>query len=270
MLIADVMTQIEAVAPVDTAQEWDNVGLQVGAPDWPLMGVLVCLEITPAVVDEADRHGANMIVAHHPLIFRPLTAIRTDRPLGALIERLLADQVGVYVAHTNLDAAPGVGTAAALAELLGVEKSSPLVEAGEVGLGLVGNLQSAATVAELEARVREVLSPARVTIVGDTSRTVGRLALMPGSGGDAVEAAVRSGADALICGDLKHHDALDALALGLTVIDATHYATERPVVARLVSHLVEKLGADVPVLASRVITDPFAADQDSANRSDGQ
>jgi dinuclear metal center YbgI/SA1388 family protein len=258
MQIADVIDEIQAVAPESTAMEWDNVGLQVGAVDERCHGVLVCLEATPDVADEAARLGANLIVTHHPLIFSPLKAIQTDQPLGQLLRRLLADGTAVYTAHTNLDAAPGVGTAAALADKLGLEEFSPLLEEGEVPLGAVGKLAGEPPVDAVVGRIRRALRPARLTVVGDTDRPVRTLALMPGSGGDAVGPAAAAGADVLVCGDLKHHDALDALALGLTVIDATHYATERPVVGALADHLRECLGDELPVLTSEVVTDPFA------------
>lgn len=258
MIVSDIIAEIEAVAPPQTAMEWDNVGLQVGAADERCHGVLVCLEVTPDVADEAARLGANLIITHHPLIFSPLTSLRTDRPLGGLLRRLLEDGTTVYAAHTNLDAAREIGTAAALAEVLGVREFVPLLEEGEVGLGAVGNVGVRLPVEALVGRIRRSLRPARVTVVGETDRMVETLALMPGSGGDAVGPAAAAGAHALVCGDLKHHDALDALALGLTVIDATHYATERPVVAKLAQHLRGRVPEDLPVLASEVDTDPFA------------
>lgn len=258
MLVSGAIAQIEAAAPPSSALDWDNVGLLVGSPEVTCYGVLVCLEVTPEVADEAARLGANLILAHHPLIFRPLSALRTDRPLGALIERLLEDDLAVYVAHTNLDASPSIGTAAALAEALGMGETRPLLAEGEVSLGAVGNLPHAPRVEPLVEHIRRSLRPARITVVGERERQVRSLALMPGSGGDAVEAAAAAGADALLCGDLKHHDALDAIAFGLTVIDATHYATERPVVAKVAAYLRECLPEGLPIVESTVVTDPFA------------
>ena len=258
MKVSDVVAIIEEVAPPHTAMDWDNVGLQVGDADARCHGALVCLEVTPEVADEAARLGANLVVSHHPLIFRPLQAIRTDRPLGALLRRLLEDGTAVYAAHTNLDAAPEIGTAAALADVLGPGEFAPLIEGDEVGMGAVGKLYDALPLGALVGRIRRSLRPARVTVVGRTDRMVETLALMPGAGGDAVGPAAAAGADALVCGDLKHHDALDALAMGLTVIDATHYATERPVVAALVEHLRGHIPEDLSVRASEVNTDPFA------------
>jgi len=258
MTVAEVVRHLEEVAPPGTAQEWDNVGLQVGSREATVSAALICLEITDAIVAEAERLGAELVIAHHPLIFRPLTAVSTDLPLGRLVERLLGSGIAAYAAHTNLDAAPGIGTAAALAELLGVADGRPLL-GDEPGLGLVGERAGTGTVAEFAACVREVLRPARLTVVGDGRRQVARVALMPGAGGDAVVPAARAGADVLVCGDLTHHDALEALALGLAVIDAGHYATERPVVHSMAQHLRGRVGGAVDVIESSIVTDPFAA-----------
>ncbi|MGC9318468.1 MAG: Nif3-like dinuclear metal center hexameric protein [Armatimonadota bacterium] len=256
MTAGDVIAHVEALAPPETAQEWDNVGLQVGSPDTPVSTVLVCLEVTADVVDEALQAGAELIVAHHPLIFRPMPAVRTDLPLGALIERLLGEGIAVYAAHTNLDAAAGVGTAATLAQLLGLADIVPLMETDEADLGLVGTLAEEMSLCGVAEEIGELLGASQVTVVGEDA-AVRRVAVVPGSGGDAVSAAA-SVADVLVCGDLTHHDALDALALGLAVIDPGHYATERPVVGRLAHALRERLGSGVTVVESAVVTDPFA------------
>lgn len=256
--ITQITRIIEDVAPPGTALEWDNVGLQVGDPAWSVTLVLVTLDVTAQVVDEAENLGAELIVAHHPLIFHPLAALRTDRPVGRLVARLTRAQIGLYVAHTNLDAAPDVGTAAALGRIVGLRDTAPLLEEDELALGLVGKLPEEATVGELAARLREELAASRVIVVGDADRQARRVALMPGSGGDAVPPAAASGADVLVCGDLTHHDALDALGLGLCVIDAGHYGTERPVVDSLADYLQERLTGAVNIRRSQVRTDPFA------------
>ncbi len=259
MVVGDVIEYLERAAPPETAQEWDHVGLQLGATDRDVSRVMVCLEVTETVVAEAAEAGAELIVAHHPLIFRTLAAVRTDRPLGRLIARLLREDIAVYASHTNLDAAAGIGTAAVLADLLELSGVSPLMQERESGLGAIGELASETGLCALAEVVRERLEPARLVVLGDEERAVRRVAVMPGSGGDAVGPAAEAGADVLVCGDLNHHDALDALALGLAVIDATHYATERPVVESVVRYLRAVLAGEVDVQASQVVTDPFAA-----------
>ncbi len=262
MTVGEIAQYIHELAPPETAQEWDNVGLQVGAGDDPARVVLICLEVTEAVIDEAEAVGADLLIAHHPLIFRPLSGLRTDLPVGRLVRRLLCGSIALLVAHTNLDAAPEVGTAAILKRLLDVRGGRPLMPMAEnAGLGWVGALSAPSTVGEFAARVREALSPSRLAVIGRRERVVRRVALMPGSGGDAVALAAEAGADVLVCGDLKHHDALDALALGLAVIDAGHYATEQPVVSSLAQYLSLRVGEDAKIIESRVVTDPFADDE---------
>ena len=258
MTVADIIAQIERVAPPDMAAEWDNVGLQVGDRAEHVETVLVTLDVTPAVVDEATAVGAGLIVAHHPLIFEPLRALVADDPVAALAGRLLGLGISLYVAHTNLDAAPEIGTSAALFDALGLHNPRPLPEEGELCAGAVGDLPEPLTAAGLAEHVARSLGAHGVRVVGPRGRPVRVVAVMPGSGGDAVRPAAHAGAEALVCGDLKHHDALDALALGLVVLDAGHYATELPVVGRLARYLRESCGGAVAVKQSRVVTDPFA------------
>lgn len=259
MTVAEVAAHIEAAAPLETAAEWDNVGLQVGDASAQVDRILVTLDITAAVVAEATEVSAGLIVSHHPLILDPLRSVLTDDIAGGLVQRLLAGRVSLYVAHTNLDAAPEVGTSAALAGVVGLADLTPLIEAEGVCCGGIGRVDPPMSLGEFAEKVRAALDSSRLTVVGDVDRSVGTVALMPGSGGDAVRPASAAGADALVCGDLKHHDALDALALGLAVVDAGHYATERPVVDTLAEYLRRRCGSSVDVLVSQVVTDPFAA-----------
>ncbi len=113
---------MEEWAPPTLAVDGDQIGLQVGSPESEVSRVLVALEVTEPVVDEAIRMGANWIVAHHAVIFRPLSEVLTDRPIGRLMQKLLVNQINVYIAHTNLDTAVG-GVNDVLAERLGLQES---------------------------------------------------------------------------------------------------------------------------------------------------
>jgi dinuclear metal center YbgI/SA1388 family protein len=259
MTVAEIVGIIAEVAPPATAAAWDNVGLQVGDAEAVVDTVLVTLDMTAAVVDEAIEVGAQLIVSHHPLIFDPLTSVLADDIAGGLVIRLLGAGVSLYAAHTNLDAAAEVGTAAALARLLDVRDTRPLLAEDGVGLGALGELADGLSLERFVALVHERLRPSRLTVVGECAGPIRTVALMPGSGGDAVRPAAAAGADVLVCGDLKHHDALDALALGLMVVDAGHYATELPVVGGIVRLLEERCGGAANIVTSRVVTDPFAA-----------
>jgi len=234
------------------------VGLQVGSARDEVARVLVTLDITGAVVAEAVAGEADLIISHHPLIFEPLSSVLTDDVTGALVARLLAGGISLYVAHTNLDAAPEIGTAAALAGVLDLGDPGPLLEQDGLAWGRLGRLAEPMSLEDFASEVSERLAPARQTLIGDAGREVRVVAVMPGSGGDAVRPAAAAGADVLVCGDLKHHDALDALALGLAVLDAGHYATERPVVDSVVGYL-QRQCPDLAVAPSQAVTDPFAA-----------
>lgn len=122
ILIGDIVDFLEELAPLAWAEEYDSVGLQVGRPDRSVIAGILALDLTPAVLERAAAEDAGLIITHHPLIFTPLDRVRTDEPQGALLEALLAAGRALYVAHTNLDAAPKVGPAAFLAERLGLQE----------------------------------------------------------------------------------------------------------------------------------------------------
>ena len=259
MTVAQIAAIIEEIAPRETAEPWDNVGLQVGDARAEVSRVLVTLDVTGAVVAEAVEVSAELIVAHHPLIFDPLRAVVAGDVVAELVKRLLDAGVALYAAHTNLDAAAEIGTTAALSNVLGLEDLAALVERPGPAAGGVGRLPRPVSLSDFAGRIRTSLDCSRLTVVGDADRQVAVVAVMPGAGGDAVRSAVAAGADVLVCGDLKHHDALYASEAGLAVVDAGHYATERPVVDSLADYLINRCAGDVDVVKSRIVTDPFAA-----------
>lgn len=256
MTVAEIAAEIEAAAPIATAAEWDNVGLQVGHPQACVERLLVTLDVTADVLHEADVEEADLIISHHPVIFEPLRAVLAADPVGGLLKALLAADISLYVAHTNLDAAPQIGTTAALAGVLGLGDVGALIEEGGVAWGAIGVIEAPMPLGVFADRVGELLHCGSLGLVGAPDREVRTVAVMPGSGGDAVRPAAAAGADVLVCGDLKHHDALEAAALGLAVVDAGHYSTERPVVASLAKYLRGRC-AGVQVLQSQVVTDPI-------------
>jgi dinuclear metal center YbgI/SA1388 family protein len=265
MRITEIIALIEAAAPPATAEAWDNVGLQVGNPDAETNGCLLALDVTPETIREARQCGAGLVIAHHPLIFAPLASVTEQTPVGATILAAARGNVAVYVAHTNLDAAPAVGTAAALAEALGLPFGPVLapVEGGEHPGGEIPSPRGIGMIVEVPALKLAALAEyvegklARtVSLVGDGERLVRFAALVPGSGGSLVEQAA-AGADVMITGEIKYHEALDAAALGLGVIAAGHYDTERPVLNVLARHLKEATAGALQVGISQIRSDPF-------------
>lgn len=219
ILVKDVMAVVDRIAPPEFAEEWDNAGLLAGHPDAGVTGILTALDVTPAVVEEAVSRGASMIVAHHPILFRPLRTLREDRPEGALAAMLLRHGISLYVAHTALDAAPS-GLNDALAAALGIH-----VDGGgayhRIGAWEGGDC------AALLTHVQKALSAPHARRFGPANAPAARVASACGAGMEFWPDAHRQGAQVFITGDVKHHDALDALAAGLVVIDAGHAATER-------------------------------------------
>ena len=258
-----VMDALERIAPKRLAEDWDNPGLLVGAFNQDIRKVLVCLDVSDGVVNQAIREGANLIVAHHPLIFKGLKKIRTDLPLGARLQQLLRHDIAVAAAHTNLDIAVG-GVNDVLAEKIGLSKLSTFVitsqeEDGTMeSLGRIGSLPAPMAVEDFAAQVREALPAEHVRLVNAGARPVRKVALCSGSGAEFIQKAAFMGADAYVTGDVKYHEAQTAVELGLHVIDAGHFATEFPVVEVLRQRLAEELAEyDMEVIADTESQDFF-------------
>lgn len=342
--VQDIQQRVHELAPPALAESWDNVGLLLGDPAQEVGVVLVALDATGDVLQQAAAHGAEMLVVHHPLLFTAQKRVVEDGGVMTLVRRLIREGRSLLAAHTNLDSAPR-GLNHYVAELLGLRELEPLVPsearpllklvvyvpeaqldavrdavcsagAGHIGqysdctfgtpgvgtfrplegaspfigtqgewervreirletvvpraqlvqvlgamlaahpyeevaydliplenawpgagLGRVGMLEAPTSAAAFLERIRAVLQTDRLAIIGDAERTVRRVALCTGAGGDLIEQARRSGADLYLTGEVKHHQALLARAGGPVVVDAGHFATERPAVALLADHL---------------------------------
>ena len=245
---------MQALAPLELAESWDNPGLLVDCAG-EVTRVLVTLDITPDVVEEAAAKGCGLIVAHHPVIFSPLKRLAPkDVPF-----QLVQNGISAICMHTNLDAAEG-GVNEVLAGMFGMRNWEPF--AG--GCGRVGEVDLI-TVPELAQKAQDALGkrcnrpetgPAVQVKYTDSGRPVRRLAVISGAGGSLFEEAIAVGADCLLTGEANHHAAIDAVRLGLSLVAAGHYATEFPVCAAI----ADRLHAAFPELEVRVSgenRDPF-------------
>ena len=249
LTVGHVTQILEKLAPKHLAEEWDNIGLQVGTSSQGVERILVALTVTPALVQRAVMAEIDMIVVHHPLIFKPIRHVRWDNPLGIMLKELANAEIAVYVSHTNLDhAANGLNTW--LAEDLGLDAFSVLVptdDTMETGLGRIG-LCDPVTLADLVRQVRDRWNT-EIRYVGHEKTVCRKIAVCGGSGGSLVRRAAAQGADVLITGDVDYHDALEAQHLGLAVIDAGHFGTEQIMISRISEHLKAELSdEDVAVL----------------------
>jgi dinuclear metal center YbgI/SA1388 family protein len=256
--VEELLAALERLAPRRLAAPWDNPGLQVGDPSAPVSRVLVALDPSPAAVGEAARANCQALVTHHPLILEPVKSIRLDEPLGAALALALRHGVAIISAHTNLDAAAW-GVSQVLAERLGLSGVAPLEPAGEPleGMGRLGLLPQPLSLAGLAALVRERLGVRFVRgVEGRPGAPIHRLAVCGGSGGSLIGAALAAGADALVTGDVRYHQAREAEGR-LALVDCGHFNGERPVLERLAERLSGELAGRAEVRVYAGEQDPF-------------
>ena len=225
MLCKDVMYEIEKEYPLNYALSWDNVGLLVGRDDKEVKRIYIALDATDEVIDEAVRTGADMLITHHPMIFSPIKRIHNLDFVGERILKLIQNDISYYAMHTNYDVRRMAELAA---RRLGWKETRPLEISspdGE-GLGRITRLDGQATLRELGGQVRDTFGLEGVRIFGDLDRAVETAAILPGAGKSLIPTALGEGAQALITGDIGHHEGIDAAAQGLSIIDAGHYGIE--------------------------------------------
>lgn len=238
--VGNIYDHLNNIAPFSLQMSFDNAGFLVGRREQEVTRLLVALDVTPGVIQEARELDAQLIVTHHPVIFHPAKGLTDQDVLGRKLRALVACDIAVISAHTNLDLAAG-GVNDALMEALGIPADGILQPMGAwgtdgspYGLGRYGELEGAMEPLAFAQMVKDKLDchAARVTL---GSRPVKRVGVCGGSGGDMVADAVSLGCDAYVTGDVKYDQFLDAAALGITLIDAGHFPTENvicPVLAR--------------------------------------
>ncbi len=231
--VTDICLFMNQLAPVAYAESWDNPGLLLGHLAQHVHKILVALDLSPEVAEQAIEQECDIIITHHPYYFSlPKTLAVTDTKMEVLYE-LIKHDVALYAAHTNLDAAKG-GVNDVLAARLGLEDVTeiPRKDCPEQGLARIGVLAEPMELKAFAAKVRDDLGAEHLTFAGG-EEPVYKVAVVGGSGADFMEDALAAGADTLVTGDLKYHVAQKALNLGLNVVDGTHQLTESPVIDKL-------------------------------------
>ena len=241
VLIKDILDIIEQDAPKALAESWDNVGLLLGDKEREINHILVSLDPTSKLLDEAIALGADSVITHHPLIFRPVSTIDTSQPTGKVIEKALQNSISVIACHTNLDNAAN-SVSKKLASILALSDLTPLLPAAppkdnNTGSGCIGIYQEAVDGNTFVQQLLEKLDLESVAITGKLPTTIKKVALCGGSGSGFTEAAYKSGADLYITSEVKHDIARWVEEYDFCVIDATHYATEQFAVELLAESL---------------------------------
>ena len=240
MTVQTVLDWLDSFAPFDSAADFDNVGLLVGDAAANVTGVLFCMDATADAVAEAVQNGCNLIVSHHPLLYHGMKRIYYEDPKGSVLHAVMAANANLVAAHTNLDQAPG-GIADSLAAALGLQSVGPT----EGPYIRVGTLETPLSLADLADRARQVL---HITprAYGQPDQPIRRVAVGPGACGELYEIALRSGAQAFVTGEIRHHEIIDATQRGMAVVEAGHYPTEQPGVVALYQRFLSELAAREP------------------------
>lgn len=247
MLLDDLLALLNRYAPERSALANDPVGLLIEPLQQDITSVIVCLDATAHVAAVAWQHQAQLVVAHHPLIYRPLPKLVSSESIASVALTLARSGTGLYAMHTNWDAAPG-GINDTLAHLLGLSDIRPLGSHAEAALARIGRFSTPISANQLLNTIAGALQPFPTSAVrypravGDTWQKIDTVAVCGGAGSSLAAMAQEQGAQALVTADVRHHEFIDAAARGLLLIDAGHEATEVPGMVAL----ARRLQADAP------------------------
>jgi dinuclear metal center YbgI/SA1388 family protein len=254
-----VVQAIEQIAPKYLQESWDNSGIQISTGKLEIEKILTTLELTDEIVEEAIREDIDLIVSHHPLIFGGIKSIDFHDPIGSMIVKLINAGICVYSSHTPFDKIEG-GNNDYLAELIGLRDISGFTAGDEVEMiGRIGILPHPMMLSSVVDLLAEVLNMEtfEIRFVGDPNQMITTVGMCTGAGADLMDLAISNGCQLFITGDLKYHDAQNAKAKGIAVIDAGHYGTEKTFSDNFADKLKAVIGEQAEVIESKVDIDPF-------------
>lgn len=263
VVLKDLLAILENISADSLAEPWDNVGLMVGDPGRGIKGVLVALDVSAEILAEAENLGCDVVISHHPLIFKPLPALRTDQVTGHLLALAIKKQIAVVSCHSNLDKVAG-GVNEVLATSLGLVDCRVLAadpgEDKKTGFGRIGNLNPPLTSGAFIDKLLAALDLPVIKVAGVVPDLLTTIAVCGGSGSELAEIARECGAQAFITGEVKHSTARWAEEAGFCVIDGGHFATENlvvPVLAAAIAEGCRERDLALSVHATDTQTSPF-------------
>lgn len=257
--VSEVIGFLETFAPPELGEEWDNVGLLIGRTTATVDKAMTCLTLTPDVAKEAIDSGVQLIVSHHPILFRAAKKITDATSEGRMLLQLIENKVAVFSPHTCFDSA-ALGVNQQLAESFGLSEIRPLRPHSDlslVGSGRMGRLPVAITMDKFLARVKDAVSATYVEFSAEPLAVVSTVAVACGAAGEFLSDAIKLGCDTFVTGEVRFHSALEARASSVNLVVLGHYCSERPAVEML----AEVLGKEFPglnVVSSQVETDPLS------------
>jgi GTP cyclohydrolase I len=248
----EIVNLIANKYPLSLAESYDNVGLILGNPETRINKILVCLDINDSIADYAINNKIDMIVSHHPILFKAIKKIAVDNYSNKLICKLISNNISVYALHTNFDNAED-GMNDILATIIGINNINKLVN--EKGTGRFGELSETISLEQLCIQVKAKLNIESLQFIGDPLAKIKNVAIVGGSGADFINDAIDAKCEVIITGDVKYHSAVDALYAGINVIDAGHYNTEAAVMPYLTDIIGKMTG--IEVICSPFNTNPI-------------
>jgi dinuclear metal center YbgI/SA1388 family protein len=262
--LSQILASFEEYWPKGHADDWDRVGLVTGSHSQDIYKILVAVDLTAEVIDEAIDSGAELIVTHHPVLLKGVNYLEEDSLKGSLITKLVRANLACFSAHTNADVQTD-GASSEMARAFGLANLRPLVATPNgFGHGVIGDLLEPQTLSDFATRVAFALpKTARgVALAGDPYQTIVTVAICSGAGDGFIQSAIGSEADVYVTSDLRHHPVSDALQTPrvgrrpLALIDVSHFAAESLWVGSAITRMSKIPG--VQLVASKVNTDPWA------------
>jgi len=258
MKCVEIIDILKGLAPEEWACDWDNPGLLAGRSDKEVKKIYIALDATDQVVEAAVQAGADMLLTHHPLIFKAIKKVNDQNFITKRLVRLIQADISYYAMHTNFDAAPGC-MADLGAERIGLKNCVPLELFGEVeaggqaisyGIGKTGLLDVPVTLRTLAVQVKKAFGLPFVVVYGQQllDEVVERISICPGAGGSEIERALANGSHVLVTGDVSHHQGIDCAARGMAIIDGGHYGLEHVFISYMAEYLGGKLRGQVEIL----------------------
>jgi dinuclear metal center YbgI/SA1388 family protein len=274
--ISDIICVLNDIAPPSLAEEWDNIGLQLGDPTGSVKKIWTALDPTIHVVKAACAQDIDMLITHHPLIFKPIKTIDFQTPLGAIIDLACRHHLAIFSAHTNLDSAWG-GLNDIFAHRIGLQDLKPLAAGAESkqfdcdndplvskpdrpGIGRVGHLEHRTDLKSLALSIKKIMDLKFIQYSGDPDLSIKTVAICTGSGSGLLSHFLASGAQVYISGDMRYHDARDVEAAKLGIIDIGHFSSEHFIVNDLAERLktiVAESSLNITIEACDLEKDPF-------------
>lgn len=247
MQCRDFIKLLQKQSPEDMALDWDNPGLIAGRMNKEVKRVLLAVDVTDAIVQQAIELKVDMLITHHPLIFASIRKVNSEDFIGRRLISLISNDINYYAMHTNFDVC---GMADYCSEILGLENCEILEVTGELdgkpqGIGRVGSFSENHTLREIAEMVKERFSIPWVKVFGNLDVKPGKIAISSGAGKSMIGPALSMGAELLITGDIDHHAGIDANASGLAIIDAGHYGIEKVFIPFMAKYISENTDMEV-------------------------